>query len=730
MLDMLRGLGTGCARHPVVTIIIWIVLLAMVWGLGLALGGKSDNDYSLPGAPSQAALDTLQTNLPEASGASATVVIQGSDGQQLSDPGVKSEINALTAQLGNLADVEFVTDPYTSPGAISANGRAAQFNVQYTKSLQALPGNGSDSFEALRSAVEAHDSAGLQIELGGTLPGAQQIELNPMLVIYGLIAALIVLLLALGTWWAFAWPVVGALIGVATGAGIVQVMMSFMSIPSLSGTVAMMIGLGVGIDYGLFVTARVKEEIEDGRGKLDAAGIAVATAGRAAITAGSTVIVALLALLVFGVPAVNDMAYTIAVTVIAVVLAAVTLVPAILALLGKRIAAGRLRFQTQAPLTDRLGPKWSALMIRWRWPAAILTVGALVLLMLPVLTGSMRLGPIDNGLWPTDSTQYRAQQIQTEQFGPGYPDPFLMVAELPEGDDKAQAQLDSIVSQLKKVPGVAAVNPPTYDATQSMAAFALVPATGPQDAATPDLVRSLRDETLPQLTQGTNIDVLVSGLNAVFVDLDDRISQRLVIFIALVIAIALLILGAVFRSVLVPVTAAIFNVLVIYATYGVLVMVFTWGWGLSLLGVPSTMAIISLLAPVIFAVIFGLSNDYEVYLVSRMKERYQQTGDARDAIRYGHGTGIRIVIAAALIMWFVFASYGIQPGAVIKQAGFGMATAILIDAFLVRMILLPATLAILGRSTWWFFGRYPKVEPPVDGQVRAARAGSDEQGRN
>ena len=707
---MLGKLGRGCASHPLMTLGAWAVALVLAWGIGIGGGGTSNNNFTLPGSQSQVALDELASGFPEEAGTQATLVFEAPDGGKVTGSAVESQIKSALDAVKKLDDVQSVSNPFDSDAStVSKSEQAAFANVQYTKSVSDLPDNSQVAFGDLQDTAAQYATDGLSIDLGGSMPGAQPLPINPALVLFSLLLAGVLLLFALGTGWSFAWPIVSALAGVALGAGLLRVLETAISVPTISSTVAVMIGLGVGIDYGLFVTARIKEEHELGEGRISAVETAVASAGRAAVTAGATVMVALIALLIFQVPAINAMAYSIAITVACVVVASVTLLPAILGLVGNRTTRGAVPFLHHKTDEDGAGTAWAATMIKFRWPAAISGVAALIVLALPALTGSLTLGPLDNSLYPPDSTQYKAQEIQSQQYGPGYPNPFLLVAQIPLGDQQAQAQLTSIVQDVQDTDGVAVVTRPSANSNGTLAVFEVVPTTSAQDPATPELVATLRDTTLPAATKGTDISVLVSGTNAVFVDLDNVITDRLVFFIGTVVLIAFLILTAVFRSILIPLTAAVFNVLTILATYGVIVAVFTWGWGLAFLGVPDTVPVISILAPVIFAVIFGLSNDYEVYLVSRMKEEHGRGRSPREAVRVGHGRGVRIVLAAAMIMVFVFVSYAFQPGTTIKQFGFGMAIAILIDAFITRMVLVPSVTAIGGRAMWWYPGKAKPV---------------------
>ena len=693
------------------------MLLGVVWTVGIVLGGEASNDFTLPGSTSQDALDLLEQDFPEAAGTSATVVYHSTDGTDMTtDTSLQTTLEDSLTDLSDLDGVASVIGPFRNNDALfSSDGTTALANVLYSQPFEDLPDNGIEAYDDLDASVEQYRSSGLEIELGGSLPGAQPTGVEPMLVLYGLIAALVILAIALATWWSFAWPVVGALVGVGLGVGLVRILENFVDVPTISETAAVMIGLGVGVDYGLFVIARAKDYVEAGEQPVDAAGRAVGTIGRAVLTAGATVVVALVALLVFEVPSVTAMAYAVVLVVTAVVLSALTLQPAIVGAIGTKVATSRVPWarRTQGE-RDHVGvmQRWADFVTRHAAPALGLAIVALLVLAIPVFKGDLRLGPLDNSLFPTDSTQYRAWDLQTEAFGEGSTDPFLLVVEIPSGDTSAQAQVTSLVQDVQQSDGVATVTPPQVNADNSMVVFQVIPTTGAQSQATADLVGHLRDDTLPKAIDGTDLTALVTGRNAVFVDLDNRIADRLPQFIGLVVVIAMVILGAVFRSLAIPVKAAIFNVLTILATYGVLVAFLTFGWGRSWIGIPADLPVLSVLAPVFFAVLFGLSNDYEVYLVSRMQEARGEA-DATEAVRRGLGGGGRIVIAAALIMVFVFVSYVFQPGAAIKQFGFGMAAAIVIDAFVTRMVALPAAMRLGGDAMWWPGRRRRRAAEPA-----------------
>jgi RND superfamily putative drug exporter len=699
---MLTSLGTSCARHRWLVIIGWAVAIAAVVFLGQAYGGEPDNGLTLSGTSSQEALDLLESDFPAAAGATADVIYHTPSGTKVTDADVAAGIEKTVANIKEVDGVSTVL-PVATPSPISEDGRTAAAVVLFTDELTALPDNGTAAFDDLEKAIDPTVSDTLSIELGGVLPGTQPIPSDEIFTLYGIIAALIVLLIVLGTWTAFAWPVVGALAGIGIGVSLLRLLQSSVSVPAISATAGIMVGLGVGIDYGLFVVGRYKDYVDEGDEPHEAIGNALSTAGRAVLTAGATVILALGALFVFDVPAVTAMAYAIVIFVVCVILAAVTLLPAILSVIGSRIADHRTPVALRLPEDEenRGGIRWSRFVTRRSVLSVALGVSLLLVLATPVFAGDFRLGPLDTSLYPEDSTQYKAWELQSEAFGPGSPNPFLIVVQIPADDSDADSQIATLKSDLSAADGVAFVSNPRDNSDGTVAVLQVIPTTDAQAEATSELVTRLRDDTIPKATDGTDLDVFVSGINAVFVDLDARILDRLPMFIGLVVLIALLILGAVFKSVLIPIKAAVLNLLVIGATYGVTVLVFTNGFALSLLGVPAEVPILSLLAPVIFAMLFGLSNDYEVYLVTRTREELDAGESPAEAVALGVGRGAHIVIGAAMIMVFVFASYIFQPGTSVIQFGFAMTVAILLDAAVARMLLLPALMHLGGGRMWW-----------------------------
>ncbi|MGH9027584.1 MAG: MMPL family transporter, partial [Acidimicrobiia bacterium] len=646
---MLERQGRFCARHHWPVIAAWIVIVIGAVVLSRVAGGEESNSFSLPGTEAQDAADILADNFPEQNGAKAQIAFRAMNGKTIEDQA--SEVNKALKAVGKLPHIvpdTGVSNPFFPPGStgctmnlgqgdqenafctVSNDGKIAYSNVSYTKSTSDV---GLEGAEDLEDAIDPFRSDDLEIEAGGSLVvNTEPVDTGASEEI-GIVAAIIVLLITLGAVAAMGIPIVSAIVGVGTGVALISVMANVLTVPSVAPAAAIMIGLGVGIDYSLFVVGRFKGELANGLDPDAAAGKTLATSGRAVLTAGSTVIVALLGLFVFQVPAVSVIALAIAVVVIVSIGAALTLLPAMCGLLGHHVEWGRLHFVHPLPREDHEsnGRRWIRFVTRVPIASALLAVIALVVIAIPSL--SMRLGPADATDSPEGSPEVKTYDLISEGFGPGFNNSFLAVVEVGGGknvsDSGVLASYQQTLADIEETSDVVLVNPPseafaadsplqssllssTFNQDENTGIFSIVPSSGAKSERTPELVDRLRDRVLPDATDGTDLDVLVGGTSASYVDLDDRITDRLALFIGVVILISFVILGTVFRSVTIPIKAAIFNLLAILAAYGVLVAVFQWGWGLSWIGVNQHTPIISYLAPIIFAVLFGLSMDYEV----------------------------------------------------------------------------------------------------------------------
>jgi RND superfamily putative drug exporter len=549
----------------------------------------------------------------------------------------------------------------------------------------------------------------VQVELTGSLALLEQKAPSSELI--GIGVAIIVLLIAFGSVVAMGLPIATALLGIFVGAAGVGVLSAVMDIPEFSLILCAMIGLGVGIDYALFIVTRHRQHLHEGMSVEDAAGTAVATAGQAVLFAGTTVVIAILGLFLAGLPAISGMGAAVALVVTVSMVAAVTLLPGLLGLAGTKIDKLSIHRKSHVvkPADETVAGRWAHHVGNHPVRYAIVGLGALCAIAVPAL--SMRIGVPDDGNAPTHTTQRIAYDQLADGFGPGFNGPILVVVELSTPDDAAT--VSRIHDALQADPGIAAVTAPVLNAAGDTAVFTANPTTAPQAEATDQLVRHLRTEVLPGAVEGTDVRVSLTG-RAMLTDLTDRITNRLPLFIAAVVAMSFLLLMIVFRSILVPLKAAIMNLLSIAAAYGVLVAVFQWGWGKGLIGLHNTMPINPFLPLIMFAILFGLSMDYEVFLLSRVREEYVRTGDNHEAVVHGLSSTARVITSAALIMISVFGAFVLSDDPNGKLFGIGLAVAVLIDATLVRMILVPATMSLLGKANWWLPGWLDRILPHLD----------------
>ena len=698
-------------------IAVWIAGLAAVLGLSGAVGGHFNDSFSIPGTPAQRAEDLLKDRFPHASGATATVVFHAEDGT-LTSPAVRREVAEALARAKALPGVVSVSDPY-SLGSLAPDRATAMATVTYREPVGEL---GKPAARDLEDRVGAVASDDLRIAFAGTLPELTESGGADDSVEIGLAAAVLVLLLAFGTVVAMGLPLIVALLGVAGGGAVVGLVTLLTDVPVSAPQVATMIGLGVGIDYSVFVLSRHIEGLDAGLDPVEAAGRALATAGHAVLVAGCTVVVALMGLLVVGIPLVTAIAVTSGATVIVMMLAALTLMPALLGLLGHRVTALRIP-GLRRPAAD---PGRATFFDRWarhvtRRAAVYLPAGLAVLLLLSAPLLAMRLGPQDAGSDPPGSTTREAYELISAGFGPGATNPLFLVAATPADATAAGVteDVERALEHVKAAPGVALVLPPRFAPDHRAALVTLIPRSGADSSATPALVRDLRDRVIPAAIAGTDLRVELGGVGASWVDLDDRVGGRMAPFILTVVGIAFLLLLAAFRSPFLAAKAAVLNLLSIGAAYGVLVAVFQWGWGASLVGVDQTMPIVAFVPLMMFAILFGLSMDYEVFILSRIREEYLRRGDTTEAVAHGLARTARLVTAAAAIMVSVFLAFVLVDDAVVKMVGLGLAVAVLVDATITRMILLPATMRLAGRANWWEPGWLARLRPPTTAEPAA-----------
>ncbi|WP_274559493.1 MMPL family transporter [Streptomyces spiramyceticus] len=700
MATFLYKMGRFAFRRRAFVALAWVVLLALA-GFGAASASTAtSSSFSIPGTEAQKAFDLLEERFPggSADGATARVVFKAPDGQKMTDAAHKAEVKKVVAELGDSSDqVASVVDPYRGK-AVSRDGSTAYTQVTYKVSGMELT---EETREALTEAGDEARDAGLTVEIGGD--ALQAVPETGSSEIVGVVVAAIVLVITFGSLIAAGLPLLTAIIGVGIGVSTIAALANVLDLGSTTSTLAMMIGLAVGIDYALFIVSRYRAELAEGREREDAAGRAVGTAGSAVVFAGLTVVIALVGLAVVNIPMLSKMGFAAAGTVVIAVLIALTLVPALLGFAGAKVVGRKARKRMESASQDadakpNMGTRWARFVLRR--PVAVLLAGVVGLGIIAVPAGSLEMGLPDDGSQPVSTTQRKAYDLLSDGFGPGFNGPLMVVV---DGDEAAA---DATVKQVQGMDGVAAVTPPTPNKAGDTAVITVVPKDRPSSAGTEDLVHSIRDSS------GDN--VLVTGATAMNIDFSQKMNDALLPYLALVVGLAFLLLMVVFRSVLVPLKAALGFLLSVVAALGAVVAVFQWGWLADVFGVEQTGPVMSMMPIFMVGVVFGLAMDYEVFLVTRMREAYVHGERPGQAIVTGFKHGARVVVAAAVIMIAVFGGFIGSSESMIKMIGFGLAIAVFFDAFVVRMAIVPAVLALLGKSAWWLPRWLDKALPNVD----------------
>jgi putative drug exporter of the RND superfamily len=698
-LGALAGMAFRRRRR---VILGWVAALALAIGLSAAFAGDFAADYSAPGSDSKQAQDLLEQRFPVQAGDTVDVVVRSDSA--VAAPNVRSEVAGFLRDLGALPHVAAVEDPYRTQGDISADGKTL---VAHLKLDVANPVDMpvADS-KKLLAAAQAAERPGLDIALGGqTIQAAEQGAVGSEGI--GIAAAAIILLLTFGTVVAAGLPILVAVAGLAVSSTLIGLVAAVIDVPDWSTSLAAMMGIGIGIDYMLLMITRFKEWRAAG---LDPEGATVATldtAGRSVMVAGSTVVVSMLGLFAMGLSFMRGAAIVTIMAVLVVMAAAVTLFPALLGYFGKWIDRLRVPLGRRRPLETAVGGhvvpargwvRWSRFVDRHSIAASIAGVAILFALAAPFL--GVRFGFPDAGNDAADRSTRQAYDMLAEGFGRGANGPLVVVAELTGSSD--EGVVNRLAGDLRSTPGVAAVLPPQLNSARDAALLTVIPTTGPQDAATEDLVRTLRDDVIPAATDGAASQVHVGGATALAIDSTSNIAERIPLLIVGVVALSMLLLLLAFRSIAIPVTAAVMNLLSVAASYGVVALFLQGGWAGQLIGIDTQTPMPAFIPVLMFAVLFGLSMDYEVFLISRMRESWLRThGDGSRAVVDGlAGTG-RVITAAAAIMVAVFAAFIPSPEVFLKVIGVGMAAAIAIDATVVRLLLVPAVMHLLGRANWW-----------------------------
>jgi RND superfamily putative drug exporter len=691
----MSAIARWCFRHRFLVIATWVIALITLGVLAQGVKSNFNNSFSLPGTDSTTAQQLLAKTFPAQAGDSDTIVWQVSSGT-VRDPAVTAKLSAVLRQVSVMPEVAAVISPYGPHGAaqVSRDGRTAYATVNFTK-----PNNGLAKADITRviSAAEAARAPGLDVELGGQAIGSTEKPAMGFTVAIGVLAAAVVLLIAFGSMLAMLLPLAAAIAGVGSGVMLIAPLSHAVSVVDFAPDLGALIGLGVGIDYALFIVTRHRRGLQSGLTPQEAAVTAINTSGRAVLFAGGTVCIALLGMVVLGVSLLNGLALACVLTVVCTVAAALTLLPALLGLFGMRVLSRRQRRDFAAGFSARPG-----LLARWagtvqRRPGMLAAAAAAVMLVLAIPVLSLRLGSSDQGNDSSTSTTRHAYDLLAEGFGPGFNGPLLLAAQTQTGADVAA--LRRLDATLPRVPGVAAVT--AVAARAGTEVIQVIPRTSPEDKATSDLIATLRGATIPAAERGTTLRVYVGGITATFADFASFNGAKLPWLLLAIIGLSFLLLVVAFRSLLIPATAAVMNLIAAAAAFGAVTAFFQWGWGSDAFGFGHAGPIESFLPVMMLAILFGLSMDYQVFLVSRMSEEWVHGRDNRRAVRTGQVETGRVITAAAAIMICVFAAFSMMGVRGIAEFGIGLAAAVALDAFILRTVLVPAAMHLFGNANWW-----------------------------
>lgn len=694
--------------RPKAAIALWTLLLGLAAGLATTAGGSYDDSFSLPDTESSRAQQVLQDEFPSSAEASATLVV-GQFAQVEASPDQRAELDRLVDQIGKIPSVANVASP-TGPqaeqqGLVSPDGTLGTARITFSGDFTEVP---AADVQRLISLAERADDGDLTLGLSGQV--LDLIQDPPTSEIIGIGVAVVVLLLLFGALVAAGLPILSAMLGLGVGLSLVTVAAKFLTIATFGPTLAVMIGLGVGIDYGLFVVDRFRAALRGGATPQEAALLTVSTSGRAVVFAATTVVIALGGLLVLGIGFLNGLAFAAGVTVVAVMLSSVVLLPAVLTLLGHRVLAWKV------PGADKRAAKEGRGFARYasalqRRPAVVAVLALVVVGTLAAPLLGLRQGFPDDSVKPAGSLQRTAYDLTTAAYGPGSNGPFLIATELATPNQLGPA--NQLVDALQDDPGVASVSPPQPSESGRAALLTVQPTTGPQDGATLDTLTRLRDSVIPPALAGTGATAYVGGATAITADFGAVLTGALPLFLLVVVGLGFLVLTVLFRSVLVPALGALTSLLSLGAALGISVAVFQYGWLSGLVGVSGTGPTLPFVPIMTFAILFGLAMDYQVFLASRMQEEFRASGDARRAVRVGLIGSGRVVMAAAIILSSVFLAFVFGDDRIIKTFGLTLGAGVLVDAFVVRLVLVPAVLTLLGRSAWWLPAWLSRVLPNV-----------------
>ncbi|MFB7357015.1 MMPL family transporter [Streptomyces gardneri] len=719
----MAAIARWCIRHRLVVVLLWLLALGGV-GTGAVLAGSAySNDYEVPGTESGRATALLERGFHGLGGDSDTIVWHTEQGSVRADA-VEQRMTAMLDKTAELPGIAAVTSPYgDTAGQISEDGHTAYATVTFDAQADDIP---EAQAQALVDTAKAAASDDLQVELGGTAVALTEAPGGHIAEVVGVAVAAVVLFLAFGSLAASVLPIATALVSVGIAYSGIVLLGHLMTVADFAPMLGMLVGLGVGIDYALFIVTRHRRGLKRGLSVAEAAETAVATTGRAVVFAGATVCIALLGMLILQLSFLNGVAIAASLTVVLTVAASVTLLPALLSLIGMRALSRRERRTLaergpQPELPTGFAARWSAFVERH--PKLLGAVAAVVMGVLALPTLSLHLGTSDQGNGPATATTRQAYDLIAEGFGPGVNGPLTLVAGLDGADDRVA--LDQLPAALSATKGVASVSPVTYNSSGDTAVLTVVPDSSPQSKATSDLVDRLRTDVLPAAESGTSLDVHVGGVTASYDDFAEIIIGKLPLFVGVVIALGCLLLLLAFRSIGIPLKAAVMNIAAVAGAFGVVVAIFQWGWGSELLGLGSAGPIEPFLPVIMVSVLFGLSMDYQVFLVSRMYEEWLETGDNRRAVRVGLAETSRVINSAAVIMIAVFLAFVLSGDRVIAMFGIALAAAVALDAFVLRTLLVPALMHMLGGANWWLPKSLDRILPRISIEPPESRAAAD-----
>ncbi|MGW2763867.1 MMPL family transporter [Streptomyces sp. NPDC001275] len=720
----MAALARWCVRHRLVVVLLWLLAFGGVTAAASVTGSAYSNDYEVPGTDSARATQLLKEGFPGLGGDSDTVVWHTTSGT-VRAPDVEQTMTRTLDKIAALPQVASVTSPYKDPGAqgsdqISPDGHTAYATVTFTRPSQDIT---KPQAAAVVEAAKTAETGGLQVELGGSAISLTAASGDHTAEIVGVLVAAGVLLVAFGSLAAAALPIATALLSVGTAHAAIGLLGHAMTVADFAPMLGMLIGLGVGIDYALFIVTRHRRGLKRGLSPTEAVTNAVATTGRAVVFAGATVCIALLGMLILRLGFLNGVAVAASLTVVLTVAASVTLLPALLSFIGPRALSRRERRRLaehgpEPEVPTGFAARWSAFVERHPKALGLVALAVVTVLALPTL--SLRLGTSDQGNDPSTATTRKAYDLVAEGFGPGVNGPLTLVTRVDGAEGRLA--LDNLGTTLRATEGVVAVTPVTYNSGGTTAYLNVVPDSAPQSQRTSDLVHRLRTDVLPRAQTGTTLDVHVGGVTAGYDDFAGVIIGRLPLFVGVVVGLGCVLLLLAFRSLGIPLKAAAMNIAAVAAAFGVVVTIFQWGWGSEFLGLGREGPIEPFLPVIMVSVLFGLSMDYQVFLVSRMYEEWLETGDNRRAVRVGLAETSRVINSAAVIMISVFLAFVLSGDRVIAMFGIALASAVALDAFVLRTLLVPALMHMLGRANWWLPRRLDRVLPRISIEPPECRA--------